>query len=179
MAKDTYNWEMPTAKSRSGVFLVALAFAFTGLFVGFAPVGAQNGNGQGASPDRGNSLRSVAEPVDLEEGDVEVEQSDPSASNFEEEFTFYKVAFEEITYDKWVYREAARLGGDNFVADSPSTSDAFWYGVSSPDGNDIQHEISHKGQVTQYFVTDDEVKSLTAQFNGQGELLHVNGVSPQ
>lgn len=177
MAKGTYNWEMPTAKSRSGVFLVALAFAFTGLFAGFAPVGAQNGNGQGASPDRSNSLRSVAEPVEV--NSIEKNTSDKTDENFDEEFTFYKVTFEETAYDKWVYREAARLGGDNFVADDPDTSSAFWYGVSAPDGNGVQHEINHKGQVTQYFVTDDGVKSLTAQFNGQGELLHVNGVSPQ
>lgn len=177
MAKGTYNWEMPTAKSRSGVFFVALAFAFTGLFLGFAPVGAQNGNGQGASSDRGNSLRSIAEPVDLEEGDVEVEQSDPSASNFDEEFTYYVVR-NIGEYDSALYREPARLGGDNFEL-SGSSVGSFWFGVTGPGEDGLQHKIDHQGQISLYLEEDGTWRSLTLQFNGQGELLHVNGVSPQ
>lgn len=133
-----------------------------------------------AAPERGNWLTSVATPLEVTE--VLAQTSDPAAANFEEEFTFYRVTFAEpVTFDTWVYREPARgFGETNFVLelDGTLTWDRFWFGVSAPDQDGIQHEIVHQGQVNQYFILGDQVWSLKAQFDGQGNLLHVNGVTP-
>lgn len=177
MAQAKYNWVMPAEKNRFGVFFVAVVFAFVASVMAVAPVGANNGNGNAS--EKGNSLRAVAEPVELEEGDVEVKTSDPSASNFDEEFTYY-VMRHGVEYDRAVYREPARLGGENFDL-TGSDVGSFWFGVSAPEDG-VQHKIDHQGQVSLYFVVEnegeDEVRSLKVQFNGQGELLHANGVEP-
>jgi hypothetical protein len=136
------------------------------------------GQGQGSQPDkahRGNSLSSEATPID--DVEIEVEQSNPEANNFDEEFTYYVLRYEEIAYDRYVYREPARLGGQNTVTDytGEQTSSAFWFGVSGPGEDGIQDQIVHDGKVTQYYQTEDGWKSLVAEFNG-GELLSVNGV---
>lgn len=131
-----------------------------------------------ANNGKGNSARSVAEPVEITS--VEAEVSDPDAANFDDEFTYYTVRFEEIEYDTWTYREPVRLGGNgDFVDETGGTADAFWFGVTAPDEDGIQTEIEHKGQVSMYYETEDgDVYSIIAQFNGKGELLHVNGVEP-
>lgn len=124
---------------------------------------------------KGNSARSEATPAEITS--VVAETSDPGAANFEEEFTYYVIRFEEIDHVQWTYREPARLGGKNHEAEWASTSTAFWFGVTAPDGDGIQHEIAHKGQVNMYYETPDgDIYSITAQFNGKGDLLHVNGV---
>ena len=132
----------------------------------------------GKTTHRGNWIRGQAE--DVEVTSVVKETSDPDASNFEEEFDYYVVHFEEQTYDTYVYREPARLGGGNFVSeyDNYVTSSAFWYGVTGQDSEGIQHEIVHDGQVIQYFETKDGWTELTAKFD-DGELIDVNGVEPE
>jgi hypothetical protein len=139
---------------------------------------ANNGNGNGNGNGQGNSARSVAEPVEVTS--VEAEVSNPEAGNFEDEFTYYVVRFEEVDHVSWTYREPVRLGGDgDVVQDWEATSDAFWFGVTAPDENGIQSEVEHKGQVSMYFESEDgNVYSIIAQFNGKGELKHVNGVAP-
>lgn len=152
--------------------------------VGVQPAAAGNHatNPPGRTNDRGNWIRGESDLVEVLS--VEEKTSDPSQSNFEEEFTFWKVTYESQSWDTWVYREPARLGGGNFVfePDSCWTTDAFWYGVSAPDSDGIQHEIFHRGQATQYFDTDDCGEGgwteITAQFEN-GDLLHVNGVEPE
>jgi hypothetical protein len=136
---------------------------------------------------RGNWLASQAEPLEVTE--VLAQTSDPTRANFEEEFTFWRVTFEPaVDYVAWIYREPARgdfnpaqPGRSNFVFDCPeicSSGNRFWYGVTAPGADGIQHEIVHRGAVHQYFITSEgDVRSLVAQFNGKGELLHVNGVT--
>ncbi len=127
--------------------------------------------------ERGNSLRSEATLIDLEEGDVEIQVSDESAANFDEEFTYYVVrGLPE--YDRAIYREPARLGGQN-VELGGWDGGSFWFGVTAPDENGIQHPIEHKGQVSLYLEVDGEWQWLKVQFNGKGELLSVNGVEPE
>lgn len=132
----------------------------------------------GATNDRGNWIRGQSELVTV--NSVEEKTSDPSAPNFEEEFTYWKVTFETQTYDTWVYREPGRLGGGNFVLKDldGATQSAFWYGVTAPDSDGIQHEIEHVGQAIQYFETDDGWMELTAKFSN-GQLREVNGVEPE
>ncbi len=145
--------------------------AFLALLLAMSTVGAVVAQGQG----QGNSARSVAEPATITS--VEAEVSNPGAGNFDEEFTYYVVRFEEIDHVHWTYREPSRLGGNNHSVAWEGLSDAFWFGVSAPDINGIQHEIEHKGQVSMYYETEDgDVYSIIAQFNGKGELLSVNGV---
>lgn len=194
MIHRNYDWVMPAEKNRFGVFFVAMVFMFVASVMAVAPVGANNGNGSGNASEKGNSLQAVAEPVDLEEGDVEVMTSDSDASNFDEEFTYYVVRH-GVEYDRAVYREPARLGGENFDLTGSDVGSS-WFGVSAPrDGT--QHKIDHKGLVSLYFIIENdgdlrvsdededvvidgdvEVKSLQVQFNGKGELLHANGIEP-
>lgn len=159
---------MSTGRMKSVVTASLVAVLALTLFAGAAF--ANNG--------KGNSARSVAEPAVITE--VSAEVADPSAGNFEEEFTYYVVRFEEINHTDWTYREPARLGGNgDFITPWVGASSAFWFGVTSPDDNGIQHEIDHKGQVSMYYTTaDGEIVSIIAQFNGKGELQHVNGVAP-
>lgn len=126
-----------------------------------------------------NSRRHEAEPVDLEPGDDVERTSDPSQSNFEEEFTFWRVDH-GVEFTESEYPEPARTGPDVFHLGASSTG-SFWFGVSAPDQNGIQHEINHTGQVAFYMLEagTDEWTSLKAQFTGTGDLLHVNGVAPQ
>lgn len=123
-----------------------------------------------------NVLTLLAEPVELEEGDVEVKTADSSEANFENDFTYYVVRHDQ-EYESAIYREPARLGGEN-VELSGSTVGSFWLGVSGPGEDGIQSEINHQGTVTLYMETEDGWKSLEAQFDGEGELQSVNGISP-
>lgn len=125
---------------------------------------------------RSNILAMMSDPVELEEGDVEAQAASESDTNFTSDFTYYVVHHDQ-DYDKAIYREPARLGGGN-VELSGSTTGSFWFGVSAPDDDGIQSEINHQGKVLLYLETEDGWKSLEAQFDGQGELQHVNGVSP-
>lgn len=163
-----YHMAMTTGRMKSVVTASLVAVLALTLFAGAAF--ANNG--------KGNSARSVAEPAVITE--VSAEVADPSASNFEEEFTYYVVRFEDIDHAEWTYREPVRLGGNGDVSmEWNATSSAFWFGVTAPDGDGIQHEIKHKGQVSMYYETaDGDVYSIIAQFNGKGELKHVNGVAP-
>lgn len=135
-------------------------------------------NPPGATNDRGNWMRGRAEELEVTE--VLEQTSNPDAANFEEEFTFYRVTYEAVEFGTWVYREPSRLGGGNFVLefDPEAGSNRFWYGVSAPDSDGIQHEIVHTGQASQYFETGDGWKSLIAQFDDQGNLQNINGVEP-
>jgi hypothetical protein len=137
----------------------------------------------GASPavanHNNNRRRSEAEPVDLESGDVVAKTADPSQANFEEEFTYWRVDH-GIVYTESEYREPARTGPDVYHLGG-GDYESFWFGVSGPDDDGVQHEINHKGQVAFYMLEEGtgEWKSLKVQFNGKGELIHVNGVEPQ
>lgn len=126
---------------------------------------------------RSNILAMTSEPVELEEGDVEVQTASEGDANFESNFEYYKVDH-GVDYDKAIYREPARLGGDN-VELSGDASGSFLFGVSGPNDEGIQSEVNHQGKTMLYLNTDDGWKSLEAQFNGEGELQHVNGVSPE
>lgn len=125
-----------------------------------------------------NSRRHEAEPVELESGDVVELVSDPGAGNFDEEFTYWRVDH-GVAYDESEYREPARTGPDVFELDGSDVG-SFWFGVSAPDEDGIQHEFDHKGQVALYMKESEtgEWKSLKAQFDGKGDLLHVNGIEP-
>jgi hypothetical protein len=160
--------------------MLQLSGSIAGLgIVGINPAVAQGPpeNPPGRTNDRGNWIRGRAEELQVTE--VVAQTSDPNAGNFEEEFTFYRITYEPVTYDTWVYREPSRLGGGNFVSDDlgGATSDRFWYGVTGPDADGIQHEIVHDGPADQYFETEDGWRSLIARFD-DGELLRVNGVEP-
>jgi hypothetical protein len=145
--------------------------AFLALLLAMSTVGVVVAQGQG----NGNSARSVAEPATITS--VEAEVSNPAAANFEEEFTYYVVRFDPIDHVHWTYREPARLGGSNTSVAWAGTSNAFWFGVTAPDSQGIQHNFDHKGQVSMYYETaDGDVYSIIAQFNGKGELISVNGV---
>lgn len=126
-----------------------------------------------------NSRRRQAEPVELEPGDVVAIRSDQSQDNFDKEFTYWRVDH-GVEFTESEYREPARTGPDVFHLDA-SDVESFWFGVSAPDGDGIQHEVNHKGQVAFYMKErgSDDWKSLKAQFDGRGDLLHVNGVEPE
>lgn len=164
---------------RRHVLKVAGSIAGAGL-VGAVPVGAEShtGTAPGRTNDRGNWIRGRSELVDVVS--VEEKTSDPSADNFEDEFTYWRVTFDTLTYDTWVYREPARLGGGNYVVEGVGGAErgSFWYGVTAPDGNGIQHEIVHEGQAIQYYDTPGGWMELTATFE-DGDLLDVNGVEPE
>ncbi len=125
---------------------------------------------------RSNVLSMAADPVELEEGDVEAKTASESEANFDSDFTYYTVNH-GFDYETAIYREPARLGGEN-VELAGHTGGTFWLGVSAPDENGAQSEINHQGKTTVYLETEDGWKSLEAQFDGQGELQHVNGVTP-
>lgn len=145
---------------------------------------ANNGNGRGSAPDRteqSNSLVSESEALTVSE--VTPEVGDPNADNFDDQFIYYNVAFEESTFSNWVYREPSRIGSENHTAEFEDeiSWDAFWYGVSSPP--EIQDEIVHDGTVWQYFETDGGWRHLKADFAvndfGHGLLSDVNGAAPE
>lgn len=125
-----------------------------------------------------NRRRRSAEPVALEPGDVVAQTADPSASNFDTAFTFWRVDH-GVSYSEAEYREPARTGPDVYNLGGYAGG-SFWFGVSAPDDQGIQHKIDHTGQVAFYMrdSTTGEWRSLKAQFNGKGDLLHVNGVEP-
>lgn len=173
------------------ISMLAMALMALGLMAGAVMAdehpGAGEGSDQATPPDhatqsggqtqyQGNSLAARAEPV--ADVNVTVLESDPDKDNFEEEFTYYRVDYEEVTYDTWVYREPSRLDEDFVLEDlDGATSSTFWFGVSAPGSSGVQHAITHNGEVTQYFEVDDgKWKSLTAEFS-DGELQTVNGES--
>ncbi|SNR31578.1 hypothetical protein SAMN06265360_1021 [Haloechinothrix alba] len=144
-----------------------------------------SGDGQGMSqgPDacdsQHNNLRGQADPVELEPGDVVTRTSDPEQDNFEAEFDFYRVDHGLTDFDETVYREPVRLGPDNYCLGASSGTGSFWFGVTAPDGDGIQHKIDHKGKIWLYFDAEGGWKSLELQFDGKGQLRHANGVAPQ
>lgn len=123
-----------------------------------------------------NNLRGKATQIDINRDDIHVKKSDPDQDNFDEKFTYYRVDHDQGPFSQLVYREPARLGPENHCLGSGSY-DSFWFGVSAPGDDGIQHEITHEGKVSLYFQeTDGDWKSLIAQFDGKGNLLRVNGV---
>jgi len=123
--------------------------------------------GEGADAERGASLRSVAEPVELTADDVEIVKFGD----------FYYVAIDHNLgddYDQFVWREPTRLGGENVVDKDQLGYNTLYLGVAGPDGG----EITHTGQVSVYYdLGDDGWVSIIVQFDGQGEFLSVNGVT--
>jgi hypothetical protein len=161
-------------KSLTAALALVLAF---GLMA--APAFANNGNGKGNAPDRVNTNETLgfherAEAVEVSE--VRAEVADPTRANFNEQFIYYRVTYEEITYESHLYREVNRLNG-NFEFGA-GTSSRFWYGVTGPDTDGIQHQVVHDGLVVQYFRTDEGWKHLTATFE-EGRLVDVNDVKPE
>ena len=146
------------------VMALVIALALSTL----APALANNGNGQG-----NNSARSVAQLVELTADDIGASMCDNG-----EDVRFYTVqhdlgsdlgAADDITF-----REPARTGPANLSVGGGAW-DTLYLGVSGPECGDIQH----KGQVTVNYHYGDDIYTIVAQFNGKGELLHVNGVSPE
>ena len=124
---------------------------------------------RGPSLERGNWLSGVAEPVDLDSGDV--------ATGTLEDGTEYvminhRIASEYEGYGTLVQREPVRYR-QNVVTEAPVNYDSAWLGIAGPQGP----EIAHKGPMHWYYeVGDDEWVSLSFHFNGRGELLRVNDV---
>ncbi|TVR71148.1 MAG: hypothetical protein EA415_11750 [Sphaerobacteraceae bacterium] len=115
--------------------------------------------------ERGNALASQATQVELTEDDVRFVQ-------------FGDVSYVAIDHnlggwDNLVWREPARLGGQNNVS-GPDSFNTLYLGVAGPDGGGV----AHKGQVSVYYEINGEWSSIIAQFDGKGELVHVNGVAP-
>jgi hypothetical protein len=162
-------------KALKVAFALVLAF---GLMAG--PAFANNGNGKGNAPDRANTNETLgfherAEAVEVSE--VRAEVADPTRANFDEQFIYYRVSYEEVTYENHLYREVNRLDG-NFEFGA-GTSSRFWFGVTGPDADGIQHQTVHPtGKAVQYFRTDEGWKHLTATFE-DGRLVDVNGVEPE
>ena len=131
-----------------------------GALIGVGAFGSTNVLGEGnvdematppnsrRAPYRGNSLRSVAEPIPLEDGDVE----EVTVTNDGETVTYWVVRH-GVEYDKAVYREPARLGGSNYELGG-SDSGSFWFGIAGPD----MDPIAHQGQVNLYFRVADEAE---------------------
>ena len=122
--------------------------------------------------EKGNWLSGVATPVELQPGDIV-----PGALDDGTEFVTvnHQIVAKHGAYDTLVQREPARYR-QNVVTADPENFNSAWLGIAGPQGP----EIAHKGQMTWYYNTaEDGWVSLTFQFNGKGELLHVNGVSPE
>ena len=116
-----------------------------------------------------NSARSTATPVELGADDVNIVQFG--------EFSYvaidHNLGDQDCTY---TYREAARLGGQTAEPVDLDGFNTLYLGVSAPDAEGNQGEIFHKGQVSVYYDCNGETQSIVAQFNGKGEILHVNGI---
>lgn len=115
-----------------------------------APAMAKNGNGNNGV----NSLRAASTPVDVsvdERGDWYVITHGLGADA-----------------DSTVWAEPVKYANDNQQATGSEEFDALWLFAPS-------HERGHKGQVTVYYDLGDEWQHITAQFNGKGELVRVNG----
>jgi hypothetical protein len=139
--------------------VVALAFGAV------APAVAAPGNGQGPGLERGNWLSGVATPVELE----------PEAITFSEinGVAYVRVQHDIGDYAKLVQREPARYK-QNVVDETGGSFNAAWLGITDAEGT----PVAHRGQLAWYYeVSEGEWVSLTFQFDGEGELLHVNGVS--
>jgi hypothetical protein len=161
-------------KSLTAALALVLAF---GLMA--APAFGNNGNGKGNAPERANTTETLgfherAEAVNVTE--VRAEVADPTKVNFDDQFIYYRVTYEEVTYENHLYREVNRLDG-NFEFGA-GTSSRFWYGVSGPDEDGIQHQVVHDGTVVQYFRTEEGWKHLTATFE-DGRLLEINDKEPE
>ena len=133
-----------------------------------------NATSTGNKEYNNNRLRSIAEPVSLEAGDVRIVPFNG--------FDFFTVEHGlgngETGYTDYLWCEPVRRGGasDCTVADPGEPFDTLYLGISAPPN---QEQIEHKGQVSVYYDTPEGWKSIIAQFNGQGQLLHVNGVEPE
>lgn len=136
-----------------------------------APAMAKGGPAQGKSLERGNWLSGVAQPVELTPDDI----STGTLANGTEYVTIdHRIAADHDGYTTLVQREPVRYK-HNVVDTAPANFNSAWLGISGPSGP----EIAHKGPMQWYYeVGDDEWVSLTFQFNGKGELVHVNGVRP-
>lgn len=144
------------------------------------PAISQDGPGQGHGPppegdegvcdERHNNLRSQADPIELDDGDVE----EMTGTDDGEAITYWVVRH-DVEHERAVYREPARLGPDNFCL-ADSDTDSFWFGIAGPDLTPIEH----KGQTALYFEDESgDWHSLKVQFDGRGQLRHVNGVEPE
>ena len=126
---------------------------------------------KGKSLERGNWLSGVAEPVALTADDVSIVTL-PNGTEYV--VVNHRIAVDNDGYDTLVQREPARYK-QNVVDTDPVNYDSAWLGISGPRGS----SISHKGELNWYYeVGPNEWVSLTFQFNGKGELQHVNGVTP-
>lgn len=147
--------------TRKIIALVAALVMALGLMTGVVSAN------QPCISERGNALRSVATPVELTVDDVSIVQFGD----------FFYVAIDHNLgddYNRFVWREPARLGGKNIVDKAQLGFNTLYLGVAGPDGG----EVVHKGQVSVYYDLGDGVwVSIIAQFNGEGEFLSVNGVT--
>lgn len=97
-------------------------------------------------------------------------QSTPAEVTVTESGDWYRIQHDlGVIAEDTVWNEPVKFGGENTQAssgDAPADTpfDVLWLPV---DG--------HKGPVTVYYDTGDGWEHVTAQFNGKGELVHVNG----
>lgn len=125
----------------------------------------------GPSLERGNWLSGEATPVELTSDDV---TTGTLADGTEYVTVNHQIAATHGGYDTLVQREPARYQ-HNVVTDDPVNYDSAWLGIAGPSGP----EVPHQGALTWYYETDDAGwVSLTFQFDGEGDLLDVNGVTP-
>jgi hypothetical protein len=120
----------------------------------------------GKTLERGNWLSDVAEPVELQSTDITFHTING--------VDYVRVQHNIGAFETLVQREPARYRQN--VVTGPGDFDVAWLGIVDSDGT----PVDHKGQLNWYYeVDDDQWVSLTFQFNGKGELLHLNGVSPE
>lgn len=125
----------------------------------------------GPSLERGNWLSGEATPVELTAENVTV---GTLADGTEYVTVNHRIAARYGGYDTLVQREPARYQ-HNVVEHDPINYNSAWLGILGPQGP----AVPHQGPLTWYYRTAEGWVSLTFQFDGQGELLHVNGVTPQ
>lgn len=131
------------------VTVAATAVLVLGLIAG--PALAKPGNN---GNNGGNSLRAQSTPVEVTVTEVG---------------EYYRIQHDlEATAEQTVWNEPVKYANDNQVATGGGTFDALWLYAPS-------HDLGHKGQVTVYYNIDGAWQHITAQFNGKGELVHVNG----
>lgn len=145
--------------------IIAIAVAAALAFGMMAPALAKQ-------PDRavrGNSLSSVAVPVVINAGDI----GSVTCANGNTYYTVqHNLGANHGSADDILWREPNRLGGQNV-----SFGGGIWNTLYLGIANAQCAAIRHKGQVTVYYVYGNDVYSITAEFNGKGELLSVNGVA--
>lgn len=131
------------------VTVAATAVLVLGLIAG--PALAKPGN---SGNNGGNSLRAQSTPAEVtvtESGDWYIIEHGLSAKA-----------------DATVWNEPVKYANDNQQATGSEEFDQLYLFAPS-------HERGHKGQVTVYYDLDGTWQHITAQFNGKGELVHVNG----